>query len=272
MAITCIEKPTSRPASRGNSPSLELIYTIEGTADEQTALDTLDATAPASRAGLYPHDRSVDPVVIDSDNEAACVWEGTVRYGNPESNEPDVGESAYSFDTGGGTQHVTQAKATVASYKKGGGTAPDVGKAIGVNGDDVAGVDIAVPVYQFSETHYLDDADVTTAYRGTLFALTGKVNDSSFKGLAAGECLFLGASGSKRGNGDWEITFKFAASPNATSLTVGTMTGIAKKGWEYLWAMYGKTESNGRVVQEPVAAYVEQVYEWGSFSNLGIGT
>ena len=32
-------------------------------------------------------------------------------------------------------------------------------------------------------------------------------------GLAAGECLFLGASGSKRGEDDWEIAFRFAASP-----------------------------------------------------------
>ncbi|MCK4343502.1 MAG: hypothetical protein KAY37_17450 [Phycisphaerae bacterium] len=77
----------------------------------------------------------------------------------------------------------------------------------------VEGVDIAVPVYHFSETHYLPDAIVSPAYRGTLFSLTGKVNGGAFKGFAAGECLFLGAAGAKRGSGDWEITFRFAASP-----------------------------------------------------------
>ena len=59
----------------------------------------------------------------------------------------------------------------------------------------------------------------------------------------ARECLFLGAAGSKRGADDpsslklrragWEITYRFAASPNRTGITVGEITGIAKKGWEY---------------------------------------
>lgn len=37
--------------------------------------------------------------------------------------------------------------------------------------------------------HYIPDADVNKA---AYFALTGKVNNAPFKGLAAGECLFLG--------------------------------------------------------------------------------
>jgi hypothetical protein len=55
------------------------------------------------------------------------------------------------------------------------------------------------------------------------------VNDSGFKGFAAGECLFLGAAGTKRGSGDWEIGYRFASSPNVTGLTVGDITGINKK-------------------------------------------
>ena len=78
------------------------------------------------------------------------------------------------------------------------GTVPDFGGAIGVTHDNVEGVDITIPVYSFPETHFLDAAFVTPGYYGTLFNLTGKVNDASFKGLAAGECLFLGASGSIR--------------------------------------------------------------------------
>ncbi len=56
------------------------------------------------------------------------------------------------------------------------------------------------------------------------------VNNASWKGFAAGECLFLGASGSKRGSDDWEITFRFAATPNKTGLTVGDIVDINKKG------------------------------------------
>jgi len=63
-------------------------------------------------------------------------------------------------------------------------------------------VDITVPVYSFSETHYNSLAFVTESYKQTLFGLTGKVNNAAFKGFAAGEVLFLGASGSKRGDED----------------------------------------------------------------------
>jgi len=158
-----------------------------------------------------------------------------------------------------------------------------------------------VPVYSFSETHYLADSFVTPAYRGTLFALTGKVNSAAFKGCAAGECLFLGAAGSKRGADDWEIAYRFAASPNRTNIVIGEITVASKKGWEYLWArlqtaMHCRLETWSAtptprteapiaidrdwrplaaakaIVKRPVAAYVEKVYEEGNFAGLGIGT
>ncbi|MBI1372485.1 MAG: hypothetical protein GC159_06960 [Phycisphaera sp.] len=136
-------------------------------------------------------------------------------------------------------------------------------------------MDITIPVYTFSETHYLSAGTVTNAYKGTLFNLTGKVNSGGFKGLAAGECLFLGAAGSQRGVGeDWEITFRFAGSPNKTGLTVGDIAGISKKGWEYLWVRYQDTEDNNAkmLIKKPIAAYVEKVYDEGNFASLGIGT
>ena len=131
-----------------------------------------------------------------------------------------------------------------------------------------------MPVYQFSETHYLDDAVVTGAHKATLFAITGTVNNAWFKGFAAGECLFLGASGSMRGGGDWEITFRFAASPNVTGLSIGPIFGIDKKGWEYLWVRYADVEDEDAkmLVKRPISAYVEQVYNLTNFAGLGIGT
>jgi len=122
----------------------------------------------------------------------------------------------------------------VQSRAASGTTAPDFGGAMwggGVTADGVEGVDITVPVYQFSETHYRTDAQVTGAYKGAIFTCTGKTNAGAFKSFAAGEVLFLGATGSKRGDGpddDWEITFRFAppASPNQVGLSVGSITGI----------------------------------------------
>ena len=113
---------------------------------------------------------------------------------------------------------------------------------------------------------------MTPGYKTTLFVLTGRVNAGVFKGFAAGEVLFLGASGSQRGQDDWEITFRFAASPNVSGLAVGPITGITKRGWEYLWVRYADAEDQHVLVKQPIAAYVEKVYPDGDFSGLGIGT
>ncbi|MFN9131136.1 MAG: hypothetical protein ACK5XO_00450, partial [Phycisphaerales bacterium] len=118
-------------------------------------------------------------------------------------------------------------------------------------------------------------AQVTGAYKGAIFNCTGKTNAGGFKGFAPGEVLFLGATGSKRGDGpddDWEITFRFAASPNETGLSVGTITGINKKGWEYLWVRYADAEDtgSGAIIKKPIAAYVERVYDDANFGALGI--
>ena len=154
----------------------------------------------------------------------------------------------FSFDTGGVTAHITQSLATISRYAPS-GTAPDCQGAIGVTSDSVEGTDITVPVYNFTETHYLPIATVTGAYKAALFQLTGKVNNAPFKGFATGEVLFLGASGSQRGADDWEITYRFAASPNVTGLAVGPITGINKKGWEYLWVRYADAEDQNVLVK-----------------------
>jgi len=270
MAVTVTEKPDSRPSSTGQEASADLHYTVRGTADDVAAKTALLEAAPAAHDGLVRQTARIEPVHIDSGDDAACVWDGTVRYGRfSGSPPPETGESVFSFDTGGGTQHVTQSLQTIGKYPAG---APDFQGAIGVTHDSVEGVDITVPVYSFSETHYLANSVVTPAYKATLFALTGTVNNDAFKGFAAGEVLFLGASGSKRGDADWEITFRFAASPNRTNFQVGPITVASKKGWEYLWVRYADAEdATAKVlVKKPVAAYVEKVYPDGDFAGLGI--
>ncbi len=268
MPITVTEKFESRDSTTGSDASVELLYNVWGTDDDLAAKAALEAQAPATYDGLVRKSCSVEPVGPE-------LWEGTARYQRPENNRsvPETGDSVFSFDTGGGTQHITQSLATVAKYAPAGKTAPDFKGAVGVTHDNVEGVDITLPVYNWAETHYLADAAVTGEYKGTLFSLTGKVNNDTFKGLDAGECLFLGASGSKRGDDDWEISFRFAASPNKTNLTIGGITGINKKGWEYLWVRYvDEVDSSAKaLVKRPLAAYVEKVYEYGDLSQLGIG-
>jgi len=267
---TLTEKIDSRETVTGERPSVTMHYILDGTSDDLTAKTLLLNSTPTTYDGLVRDECTLEPIFVDT-TTGRGKWACTVRYVAPEYQPPEVGESSFAFDTGGGTQHITQSLATVGSYAPAGKTAPDFKGAIGVTHDNVEGVDITVPVYNFSETHYIPDAEVNKA---AYFALTGKVNNAPFKGLAAGECLFLGASGSKRGEDDWEITFRFAASPNRTNIQIGNITVASKKGWEYLWVRYADTEDAGSntLVKQPVAVYVEKVYEEGDFSALGIGT
>jgi len=264
MAITVQE----RYGRRLNDQSAELGYLIRGTSDDSAARLELINNSPLVHDGLVRDDAEVEEL------EGLDAYLGTVRYVPLEKQEPETGESSFSFDTSGGTQHITQSLQTVGAFAAPGENAPDFRGAIGVTQDNVEGVDITVPVYSFAETHYVPASQVTNAYKGALFNLTGKVNSSSFRGLAAGECLFLGASGSKRGEDDWEITFRFAGSPNKTGLTVGDIGGISKKGWEYLWVRYQDAEDDNAkmLIKKPIAAYVEKVYDEGNFGALGIGT
>lgn len=269
MSIVVTEKFESRRSAKGDNPSAELVYTVRGTNDDLAARNAAEDESPDTYDGLPRQTVSVEPVGPEH-------WDATVRYGlSTGGGFPQTGESVFAFDTGGGTQHVTQSKQTISSHAASGTTAPDFKGAIGVTADGVEGVDITVPVYQFSETHYLSASQVTQGYKSTLFNLTGKVNNGSWKGFAPGEVLFLGASGSRRGTGadaDWEITFRFAASPNASGLSVGPIGGISKKGWEYLWVRYDdEVDAPAKaMVKRPVAAYVERVYDESSFAGLGI--
>ena len=269
MPITVEEKYLSRPtkdSGQGEGTeellSVERHFLVKGTDDELLAAQAVRQNAPTTHNDLERGEITLEPI-------GPTQWEATVQY-NPPDEEMEEGDWSHSFDTGGGSQHITQSKETVDSYAPTGETAPDFKGAIGVTKDGVAGVDITVPVYRFSETHIIADEKVTNAYKGRLFNLTGKTNSDAWNGFAAGETLFLGSSGSKRGRGDWEITFNFAASPNKTGLSVGDITGIDKKGWEYLWVLYEEQvdDTAKALVKRPKAVYVEKVYEEDDFAKL----
>jgi hypothetical protein len=266
MAATIAELFAGRTETIGTRARAEVAYAVFDAADEAEVRTLALASTPIGYLGL-PRSN-----VMLEERINATTWRVRVIYEAPSPSQPDPGGSTFSFDTGGGTQHITQSLQTVARYGPSASSA--LGGAIGYDGQNVNGVDITVPVYQFSETHQLVAGFVNQAYQGALFALTGTVNQGYFRGLQPGECLFLGASGSKRGADLWEITYKFAGSPNRSNLQVGAIGPIQKGGWEYLWVQYGDdVDAAAQVlIKKPIAVYVEQVYPSADFAGLGIGT
>ncbi len=275
MAIMVDEKPDSRESSEGDVKSATLTYIVRGTADDVAARAALAAEAPQMHDGLVRQAVDVEPVAVDAENPALSVWAGTVQYGQTSGGTPETGDAVYSFDTGGGTQHIVTAArgGSICGYGPGEEIAPPA-HGIGDNGERCEGADIVVPVFHFAETHYLADSVVTPAYKKILFACTGKTNLDAFRCFEPGEVLFLGASGSKRSDEDWEVAFRFAAKPNRKKFTVagGTIPVESCKGWERLWLRFESAEDSDshRIYRRAIGAYVAYVYEEFLFSSLGI--
>jgi hypothetical protein len=261
MAGTISEGYLSRPFNVGyDNSSRELVFDIQGTDSEDDVLTLITGQAPTTYEGLVLSNIEAEPIGFE-------LWKGHARYA--------VLDVEYTFDTGGGSAKITQSLATLNFFTPDASTPPNFQGAIGVSNDAVEGVEIPQRKYDFTETHKWLDTDMTAAYKQILYQLTGSVNKAAFKGLNAGECLFLGVTGSKRGNDFWSLTYRFSGSQNATTtnpILVAGMT-ITKNGWDYLWYRYGEfadTVGMGNV-KYPTAAYVEQVFPIGDFSTLNIG-
>jgi len=270
MSVEMKEVVDSRPGSIGENGSSEIHYLLVGTSNDAEVRECLEANVPQYYQGMVRKSISYEPV---SDPEVTNMWNVTATFAKAVAHIPETGESSFSFDTGGGTQHITQSIKTTDMTGDGIHGLVDYKQAIGVADDSIEGTDITVPVFNFSETHYFDDANVTDAYKQLLFRKTGMYNNDSFKGFSPGEVLFLGASGSRRGKGDWEITFRFAASQNRDDIMIGDIGPLTKKGWDYLWVKYEKQEDTEakKLALLPSAVYIEQVYHGTDFTSLGIG-
>jgi hypothetical protein len=265
MTATISEDYLSRKFTVGiKNSGRELVYDIIGTHDETAVQTLIEGTAPAVYQGLILDSVEAEAVYVDSANSQG-VWKGYARYLTPEIER--------TFDIGGGTQKVTQSFNTISSYAPPGLVAPDFGGAINVTEDSVEGVDIPGPKFDFTWTQIFADSDITDSYTNTLFQLSRPTkNNASFKGFAAGEVIFLGATGSNRGSGQWSVTFRFSASPNVSGLMIGSIGPIAKLGW-HVWVRYADYSdiASYALVKRPVAAYVEEVILDGDFSLLLIG-
>ncbi len=136
----------------------------------------------------------------------------------------------------------------------------------------VEGVEIGIPALSFQIRRRFANAAITFGYLRNLVLASFTTNNATFRGFAAGEVLFTHASGSQATQGDPEITYNFVASPNLTGLTIGGVSGIEKKGHEYLWIWNRPDVDTENLLLVPKVKYVSvaQVYDSSNFSLLGI--
>lgn len=230
---------------------------------------------------------------VDVQPQGGPVWLCSITYGFDEGDPVAIPPGdplpyEFTFDTTGGTQHITQSLDTRQAIKYGIPAQPapvNYNRAIGVSRDGVAGTDVVAPKLEFQLVRNFQG--MTLDYIRTCHMLTGSVNDAPFYGYDAGELLFLGASGAPSQNNQANadplvrVTFRFAGSPNKQDIDLvpddangnHLLRVPSKGGWEYLWVFYkDDVDAVSKTMRpRPDAAYVEQVYQDGDFGQLLIG-
>ncbi len=251
--------------------TLDLVYLVGYVASATAAVALALGDAPLTTTA--PNGRLLYRGPNDWENtEADDCFIVTVNYRAFEATTS--ANFDYSYDTVGGTAHVTQSKETINNYAPPGKTAPDFKGAIGASETGVEGADVPSGAFKWSETHDLPLSVANFSYGLLLYTLSPTTNNAPFRGFATGTVTFFGAQRAKKDEDFASLTYHFEAKPHATNLTAGDITGIEKKGWEYLWQRYEEDEdaTANAIVRRPTSAHVERVLDPGDFSLLGIGT
>lgn len=242
-----------------DSSTRELGYTVIDTDDPDEAYALLAAEAPS----VY---RSLPLSSTQLTGQGGGAWAFTVRYGR----RPKGDTIRMRGTTKGGTAHRTHSFTTVNKYWRTGtpdSQKPDFKNAINVENGEAKGVEYPVPIFPFSIDAKIDPADLPSNYLVILLLLTGTKNDVIFTAtqrgqtvtFAVGELMFKGADWDLSNDDEASFVYDFEASPNATGLVVGDITGIVKEGWDYLWAMTDPTPTNGAMVPLVRGVFVESI-------------
>lgn len=267
MTFQLIKVPNHIESSE-NPPSYRTNWKVVGSTSESLVRSYLLSATPAIVASvygiLYRQDLRIRQLAYNQ-------FSAQVPYGQRQN---ESGQWTWDFDTTGGTVHITNAKEEVSRYPE--TTAPDQKGAIAVDGDQVNGVSIVIPAMKINVQFSHPMGAITLSQAKFLNSITGCTNSDPFLTFAPGEVLFLGARGSDGTSTQSTVNYQFACSANIEGQTIGSIAGVAKKGWDVLWIRYEDAEADADSVTHPVRTpkfvYVDRVYEEIALSAaLGFG-
>lgn len=260
VAIQFKEKPTSRPFSAKDKTKV-FEYTCLGIFDENTVANyaaSLTAPLVLSPVGiLYRQDIRVTP-------GGHLAYHVTVPYGERKN---ESGSLSFSFDTTGGTVRIYSGKSHAASFPNEAPPEHDPHKGlIGVHGENVDGVDIAIPALKLTYSFRHPLGVVTESLARQLARMTGKTNSDVFRGFRPGEMLFLGATGSDGTDTEASVDYHFAASENFEGETIAGIANVNKAGHDYLWLEWEPAVVGDKPALQASRVHVETVYAETSFA------
>lgn len=236
------------------------------------------------------------------ENSAGRCWFVTLSFdGDSKQEESLRGENAYwcdSFNTQGGSSHVTQGYKEKRYKYYDQAMLPDFEGRIGWNGESFEGVDIVSPTLELTYKQRYPYRAFLSGSIAMVAELTGSINKYSFLGFDAGNVLFCGANGTTAFEQEgeftindagepvsiptpyWDVTFSFKVQPTRSIIIGGTEIGgvtiggttVTKRGWDYIWQLQDRIEDGrtGTTMERPRGIYVTQVYPEYDFGVFGI--
>jgi len=279
MPIRIREQVASRDGMDGTdqSSTRQLKWLVWGTYDVSLAEAQLSPSIPLLWQGLIFKG-------LTWEQQSPTSWLFTANYQDPkkqeDENKLEEGEFTFSFDTTGGTLHVSTNPNGTDKYSIDIVDDPPVETlgAINVDADrQPQGVDITIPsmlyriTYQFPDDHFVD-FDAFLDYSKTVEELTGTTNESTRLKRAPGELLLLGGTGKWSTKSGPLIDYSIAVSKNQTGLTIGDIPAVDKKGHAYLWIWYEpfKDATAKVIIPKPRWVYVENLYKPANWDDLEV--
>lgn len=264
----------SNDLEQGETREVRRSYVIGQCQGFNDVVEQIRAYAPAyvesDGAGIYWRRTKLDIAGIGNKYFSVAATYATLIIKPEQGGSPqEIAPGSLSWDTTGHTEHITQSRSTLRVP----GNAPDFEGAINVSGNTVNGLDVVRPCLRYSETWIVPASlAISPAYIGAIYERTGTVNALAFRAFKPGEVLFMGARASWQGDLPYvAVTFDFEARPNGDWYSQGFGQAIPKEGWQYVWVLYETAADANRLVQRPIFAYLETVYEKKDWTALLIG-
>lgn len=267
----------SAQRTAGNNATISKRYAVTGASNAKEANDAIvtfltNALGASLSIGALQLDSVSDDEEVEGVYYGTATWKTFARktpLASPAANGLGAAETEVSFQVG--TQPVrVKVPEDVTVYKEE-STADFTPQLIGDVGDgeEPDGVDIYEPTLTFAKTKIFLTSELTDTFIRTIASVAGKTNDATFLGWNAGELLFLGASGSRRGESETEVSYQFQAKQNEESLAFDTITGVDKGGWDYLWPRSEtRSSTNAPMVKTITHICVAQVIKSADFNLL----
>ncbi len=251
-------------------------YCLTGIADEATALNWALNWIPIYltnealfRQNIKQSSSGADLYYFDVDYGPVPLFSGTYRV---------------AFDTTGGNIHINYSLECVNSYSV--ETDPtklgefiDSRPVVGQRSDGmIEGTERIIPMAKRTYTFRWPKGIVTESYMDYIEVLTGVVNSVAWHGRPAGEVLFVGARGSAGlPPSECDLSYEMLLMPNVTNqtygidpavhATFGQLTGIDKKGHEFLDVIFQDAANSGDAGKTLKGIRVHRMYETLDFAK-----